>query len=153
MVITAPSSLAVGLGELLVAGAGELVAYSLGSWVAICLYDPIVRVAGMAHVVLPAAAPGDPGPLPGKFADTAVPALLEAMRQAGAEQLRLVCKLAGGAVLAEDESTWVVYGMPRSVVEAGLADQVVPLPDMAAAIGRRLSGARPRTLGRLTHVG
>ncbi len=41
---------------------------------------------------------------------------------------------AGGKVLVEHESTSVVYGMPRSVIEAGLADQVVPLPEVAGAL-------------------
>ena len=40
----------------------------------------------------------------------------------------------GGRVFAEDESTSIVYGMPRSVVEAGLADQVIPLDQMAEKI-------------------
>ena len=43
-------------------------------------------------------------------------------------------KAAGGKVIAEHESTSVVYGMPRSVVEAGLADQVVPLPKIASTL-------------------
>jgi two-component system chemotaxis response regulator CheB len=43
-------------------------------------------------------------------------------------------KAAGGRVIAEHESTCVVYGMPRSVVEAGLADRVVPLPEVAATL-------------------
>jgi two-component system chemotaxis response regulator CheB len=43
-------------------------------------------------------------------------------------------KTAGGKVIAEHESTSVVYGMPRSVVEAGLADQVVPLPMIASTL-------------------
>ena len=43
-------------------------------------------------------------------------------------------KAAGGKVIAEHESTSVVYGMPRSVVEAGLADRVVPLPRVAATL-------------------
>jgi two-component system chemotaxis response regulator CheB len=41
---------------------------------------------------------------------------------------------AGGQVLAEDESTCVVWGMPRAVVERGVADRVVPLDRMADAI-------------------
>ncbi|MDD5773904.1 MAG: chemotaxis response regulator protein-glutamate methylesterase [bacterium] len=40
-------------------------------------------------------------------------------------------KTAGGMVLAEDKSSCIVYGMPRSVVEAGLADRIVPLHLMA----------------------
>jgi two-component system chemotaxis response regulator CheB len=41
---------------------------------------------------------------------------------------------AGGRVIAEDESTCVVWGMPRSVAEAGAADAVVPLPEVPRAI-------------------
>jgi two-component system chemotaxis response regulator CheB len=40
----------------------------------------------------------------------------------------------GGRVIAEAEETCTVYGMPRAVVEAGLADEVVPLHDLADAI-------------------
>jgi two-component system chemotaxis response regulator CheB len=43
-------------------------------------------------------------------------------------------KAQGGRVFTEAEETCVVYGMPRSVAEAGLSDQVVPLPRMAEAI-------------------
>ena len=43
-------------------------------------------------------------------------------------------RAAGGHVIAEDASTCVVYGMPRAVVESGLANEVVPLDRMAAAI-------------------
>ena len=40
----------------------------------------------------------------------------------------------GGYVFAEAESTCVVYGMPRSVFEAGAVDKVLPLPELASAI-------------------
>jgi two-component system, chemotaxis family, protein-glutamate methylesterase/glutaminase len=43
-------------------------------------------------------------------------------------------KAAGGQVFAEAESSSIVYGMPRSVVEAGLADRIVPLDQLADAI-------------------
>lgn len=45
----------------------------------------------------------------------------------------------GGQVLAEDESTCVVYGMPRSVIEEGAATKVVPLPRIAEEIVRLVS--------------
>lgn len=57
-------------------------------------------------------------------------------------------KAAGGTVLAEAESTCVVYGMPRAVVEAGLADEVVPLSHMGAAVLHHLSALQPRSAGR-----
>jgi len=43
-------------------------------------------------------------------------------------------KAQGGRVVSESEETSVVYGMPRSVVEAGLSDAIVPLHEMAKAI-------------------
>ncbi len=43
-------------------------------------------------------------------------------------------KTVGGRVIVEDESTSMLYGMPRSVIEANLADQVVPLPEIAPAL-------------------
>jgi len=43
-----------------------------------------------------------------------------------------------GQVIAEDEATCVVWGMPRSVVSAGVADVVAPLPEIAPAIQRAL---------------
>jgi two-component system chemotaxis response regulator CheB len=43
-------------------------------------------------------------------------------------------KKAGGSVIVQDEATCSVYGMPASVVEAGKADRVLPLPKMAEEI-------------------
>jgi len=57
-------------------------------------------------------------------------------------------KEAGGRVIAESEETAVIYGMPRQVVNAGAADQVLPLEAMPAeiqtGIGPRRSGQQPR---------
>ncbi len=48
----------------------------------------------------------------------------------------------GGKVIAEHESTSVVYGMPRSVIEAGLADRVVPLQDIASILAEWVNDGR-----------
>ena len=62
----------------------------------------------------------------------------------GAEHI----KQFGGKVLAQNEATCVVYGMPKAVVDAGITDAVLPLDDLAAAltqaVGRRAGAARPR---------
>jgi len=47
-------------------------------------------------------------------------------------------KARGGCILTEAEESCVVYGMPRSVVEAGLSDESVPLEGMASAIMEKL---------------
>lgn len=53
-------------------------------------------------------------------------------------------KAVGGQIVVEDESTSVVYGMPRSVVEAGLADQVVPLPKITSTLVELVNNATIR---------
>jgi len=50
---------------------------------------------------------------------------------------------AGGSVIAQDEATSVVWGMPRSVAQAGLCSAVLPLDQIAPKIIRLLSGTRP----------
>ena len=50
---------------------------------------------------------------------------------------------AGGAVIAQDEATSVVWGMPGSAAEAGLCSAIVPLDGMAGKIVRYFSGERP----------
>jgi two-component system chemotaxis response regulator CheB len=61
--------------------------------------------------------------------------VLTGMGKDGLEGAKAV-KKAGGRILVEAESTCVVYGMPRAVAEAGLADEILPLHDLPAAIAR-----------------
>jgi len=66
----------------------------------------------------------------------------------------LAIKARGGRVIAEDESTCVVYGMPKSVVEAGAVDKIVPLPDIARETARMiLNDMRRRNGGSRVRVG
>ena len=57
----------------------------------------------------------------------------------GAEAIRV----AGGRILAQDEASSVVWGMPGFVARADLADAVLPLGALAAEIGRRVAVGRP----------
>jgi two-component system, chemotaxis family, protein-glutamate methylesterase/glutaminase len=50
---------------------------------------------------------------------------------------------AGGQILAQDEKSSVVWGMPRFIVEEGLADEVLPLHLLAEGIRRRTATGRP----------
>lgn len=60
----------------------------------------------------------------------------------GCEQI----KQAGGQVVAQDEASSVVWGMPGFVVRAGLADRVLPLGQFPTEILRRVRAARAATL-------
>lgn len=53
---------------------------------------------------------------------------------------------AGGTVIAQDEESSVVWGMPRAVAEAGLASKVVPLQAIAGELLRRVAIARHTAL-------
>jgi two-component system chemotaxis response regulator CheB len=49
---------------------------------------------------------------------------------------------AGGSIIAQDEATSVVWGMPRAVAQAGLCSAVLPLDQIAPKIIRLFSGVR-----------
>jgi len=69
------------------------------------------------------------------FGNRCVGVVLTGMGRDGSNGASLIHG-SGGWVIAEDQTTCVVWGMPRSAVEYGAADQVVPLPDVAKAIER-----------------
>jgi chemotaxis protein CheD len=69
----------------------------LGSCIALVIYQPGRKLAGMAHVLLPDSSQSAAVEVPGKFADTAVPALLAKLVALGADRSALVAKIAGGA--------------------------------------------------------
>jgi chemotaxis protein CheD len=94
---------AVHIGDVKVAGEGAtLLTIGLGSCVAIVLYDPKVRIGGLAHAMLPHPSNGRKDAPPGRFAATAVPQLLELMKAAGASPRRIRARLAGGASMFRD---------------------------------------------------
>jgi two-component system, chemotaxis family, protein-glutamate methylesterase/glutaminase len=71
------------------------------------------------------------------YANRLVAVVLTGMGADGREGAAWI-KAKGGTVLTQGESSCVVYGMPRAIVEAGLSDESVPLDGMAQAIMDRL---------------
>jgi len=92
---TTERALHVGMGEAAAVRAPASLTCVLGSCVGVVLYHPRQRIGAMAHVVLPESA-GRAGS-PGKFADTAIPHLLELLKAAGAPAAGLIAKISGGA--------------------------------------------------------
>ncbi len=91
----------VPIGELVVSDSPNdvLIAYGLGSCVAICLYDPVIRAGGMLHALLPAAPSNnhrDPGK-PTKFVNLGLPLLIDSLIKMGSIRSRLQGRLCGGA--------------------------------------------------------
>lgn len=82
--------------------------YSLGSCVALIIYDPATRVGGMVHIALPESKvrPDMVQKRPGYFADTGIPALFKQMKIEGlnGNSKNLVIKLVGGAKVMDPNS-------------------------------------------------
>ena len=88
----------VGMADIIVITApATLVTLGLGSCIGLVLFDTIGKVAGMAHIMLPDSRDAGAVPKPGKFADTAVPRLLQELSSLGALPSNLQAKIAGGA--------------------------------------------------------
>jgi chemotaxis protein CheD len=89
----------VGMADLNIASGGALLKTTgLGSCVGVTLYDPQLKLAGMAHIMLPLSEIAREGQLNvAKYADTAIPELIRRLREKGADINRLVAKMAGGA--------------------------------------------------------
>ncbi len=90
--------ISVGLGERIVSRDPEdiLVAYGLGSCLGIGMIDPVSRVCGLLHAVLPVKNNGA-DPFNPKFVDSGINGLIEEMTKNGAMRSRLVIRMAGGA--------------------------------------------------------
>jgi chemotaxis protein CheD len=88
----------VGMADLVVSKhPAALVTLGLGSCIGLVIYDQISRTVGMVHIMLPDSREAKNIPKPGKFADTAVPLLLDELAKLGVSKLQLRAKMAGGA--------------------------------------------------------
>ncbi|MBQ5734307.1 MAG: chemotaxis protein CheD [Lachnospiraceae bacterium] len=88
----------VGMADLAVCKYPDaLTTLGLGSCVGIALYDPVTKVSGLAHIMLPDSTKIKNNQNIAKFADTGIEELIKQMIKIGASKTRLVAKIAGGA--------------------------------------------------------
>lgn len=86
-----------------------LVTYALGSCVAVIAHDPVRRIGGLLHFMLPSSSisPQRAEHEPAVFADTGVPLLFEKLYQLGTTKRDLVVRLCGGANLTDASGTQI----------------------------------------------
>jgi len=109
---------------------GILTTLGLGSCVGIALYDPIKKIVGLAHIMLPSSLQTKNNTNIAKFADTAVVRLIEDMKKLGARQENIVAKLAGGAqMFTFSQSSDMMRIGARNVISSKekLAEFKIPL--------------------------
>lgn len=125
-------------GVALVAPGGkhmEMQNDDFGPQVKISQAEPVHGVKPSVDVFLTSAVSHFPGSI--------LSVILTGMGKDGAEGARFVHER-GGRVLAQDEATSVIYGMPKSAVDTGCVDRLVSLPDMAREIVNEVAAMRDR---------
>lgn len=129
------------MGELAVSSTPgeELVAVGLGSCIGLVLIDRQSGTAGLAHILLPDSQ-GKPGPT-GKFADLAVPQMVETLVRAGAVRRRLEAVMVGGArMFAVAKGSLEIGERNTEAVRAALSKERIRV------VCERTGGARGRTV-------
>lgn len=94
------------MGEIIKVGMADLktcvspdglTTLGLGSCIGIALVDPVTKIGGLAHIMLPDSRAIKENSNRAKFADTGIEDLVQQMIDMGAAKSRLVAKIAGGA--------------------------------------------------------
>ena len=136
--------LVVGISDWKV-GRGDdiIVTYALGSCIGTCLYDKTTGIAGLSHIMLPdSTAIIDGHTTRMKFADTALPDMVERMRVMGANITALKAKIAGGAVMFQTANSRFNIGERNiEAVKAALAKLRIPIlaEDVGLNYGRTMT--------------
>ncbi len=95
----------VGMADLKITKSPSvLTTLGLGSCVGIALYDLDIKLAGLAHIMLPDSTQIKNNANKAKFADTALEILLQELKKAGAQKSNIVAKIAGGAQMFSMDS-------------------------------------------------
>ena len=110
-IIAAPkTNLVVGVADMVASndGSAELITYSLGSCLGVTVYDPLKKVGGLLHLMLPDSRinPGKAVTSPFMFVDTGVPQLFKTVFNLGGERFRVIVKVSGGAQFLDEQRTF-----------------------------------------------
>lgn len=120
-----------------------LKAYGLGSCLAVGLYDPLNRVGGLAHLLLPNHPSRSPLGDQGKYVDAGIRQMVEELLLFGAEHAKLVAKIAGGANMFESEYKTLINSIGARNAKSAretLKELGIPL------LGEEVGGNRGRTV-------
>jgi chemotaxis protein CheD len=100
------SDLIVGISDLKVSNNADdvIITYALGSCIGIAVFDPIAKVGGLLHYMLPESSLDQVKARenPEMFADSGIPLLFKSCYKLGADKKRMIVKAAGGASILDD---------------------------------------------------
>ena len=99
--------ISIGIGDMKLSHLEDevLITYSLGSCIGLTLYDPVAKVGGMVHTMLPLSKqdPEKAKKNPYMYTDTGVQSLIQDLFNLGATRRDLIAKVAGGASLMDEK--------------------------------------------------
>lgn len=120
----------VGVAQIKIANGPSVLRTILGSCVGICIYDRMKKIGGLAHILLPVDTSN--GTAIEKFAETAIPYMVQLLLKEGAKKEFMSAKIAGGASMFKFEAS-VTLGQigERNIEETKkmLAKLQIPLVD------------------------
>ncbi len=159
------ASVIVGIGDCKVSGNVEdvLVTHALGSCIAILIHDPVARVAGLLHYMLPDASlnPEKGIERPFMFADTGIPKLFQRACKLGAVPSRMVVMAAGGAQMLDADGVFHIgrrnhLAMRKIFLNAGItvhkeqigggSSRTVKIAVMSGRVHLRVKGEAEREM-------
>lgn len=109
----------VGIADLnLVLDPGTIMTIGLGSCIGIALYDKRLKVAGLSHIMLPDSTQFSNVSNHMKFADSAIPILIEKMEKKGCKKKDMVAKIAGGASMFKFSDKSIISDIGKRNTEA-----------------------------------
>ncbi|MCX6066291.1 MAG: chemotaxis protein CheD [Chloroflexi bacterium] len=132
--------ISVGLGEQAISRSPEdiLVAYGLGSCLGISMVDPVSRVSGLLHAVLPGLVNGmDRSDTNShKYVDSGIEDLLAAVLKEGANRSRLIVRIAGGANMLISPGMTSSFDIgTRNIEAARITMQRIRMPIKVEEVG------------------
>ena len=109
----------VGMADLNVCKAPDVITtLGLGSCIGLVLYDPVTKVGGMVHYMLPDSTKIRQNQNKLKFADTGIQALVEELEKQGLSRKNMIAKIAGGAKMFQFSSDTAMGNIGEKNVEA-----------------------------------
>lgn len=128
----------VGMGETVTIASPEVAHAVLGSCIGLALYDRKNKIGALAHIVLPSSN-GRPGS-PGKFADTAIPHMIELLKKEGAFTSKLSARVVGGANMFKTNGPMQVGTANAKAVRQVLSELKI------AIVGEHVGGQKGRRI-------
>jgi len=122
-----PEVRTVKMGEIEIAESPAILRAILGSCIGLALYDPHLKMGGLAHIFLPRSGEGEEKDI--RYADVAVPTLVERLLLLGCKKIRLKCCMTGGGEMFPVSNNSLITGGRQNIemTQKMLKEMAIPI--------------------------